>query len=94
MQRVFAVSRLGVVAMAAGALAASAAAQQARPDLTGMWGDPPATLLDTFCLFWCSDAGLSASTRSWTIPPMTGVLRWSCTGTRDAISATSMCVRV
>jgi hypothetical protein len=58
MQRVFTVSRLGVVAMAAGGLAAPAAAQQARPDLTGMWSDPPATLLDTFCLFWCSDAGL------------------------------------
>jgi hypothetical protein len=32
--------------------------QSARPDLSGMWSDPPSTLLDTFCIFWCSDAGL------------------------------------
>ena len=24
-----------------------------------MWSDPPSTVLDTFCLFWCSDAGLT-----------------------------------
>jgi hypothetical protein len=32
--------------------------QSSRPNLSGMWSDPPATLLDTFCIFWCSDAGL------------------------------------
>jgi hypothetical protein len=47
-----------VAALAAVAVAGPTAAQQARPDLAGMWSDPPATLLDTFCLFWCSDAGL------------------------------------
>ena len=40
------------------ALAGPVSAQQPRPDLTGMWSDPPSTLVDTFCLFWCSDAGL------------------------------------
>ena len=30
---------------------------QNRPDLSGMWSDP-AGLEDTFCIFWCTDAGL------------------------------------
>ena len=46
-----------VVTLAAAALCGSAGAQQ--PKLSGMWSDPPSTVLDTFCLFWCSDAGLT-----------------------------------
>jgi hypothetical protein len=39
-------------------LTAPARAQQSPPDLTGMWSDPPATIEDTFCIFYCTDAGL------------------------------------
>jgi hypothetical protein len=46
----------GALAFAAVAFCGSAGAQQ--PDLSGMWSDPPSTVLDTFCLFWCSDVGL------------------------------------
>lgn len=30
---------------------------QGQPALQGMWSDPPVTIADGFCLFWCSDAG-------------------------------------
>jgi hypothetical protein len=58
MRSIHAGSRWPVVALAAGTLASPADAQQRPPDLAGMWSDPPATLVDTFCLFWCSDAGI------------------------------------
>ncbi len=39
-------------------LVAPATAQPRAPDLSGMWSDPPATLEDTFCTFFCTQAGL------------------------------------
>jgi hypothetical protein len=45
-----------VLALLSLALSPLARAQD-RPDLTGMWSDP-AGIEDTFCLFWCTDAGL------------------------------------
>lgn len=39
-------------------LAPPGTAQAPPPNLSGMWSDPPATLEDTFCLFFCTDAGL------------------------------------
>lgn len=33
-------------------------AQQGRPDFSGMWSDPPATAVDTFCFIFCSEAGI------------------------------------
>lgn len=30
-------------------------AQQPRPDISGMWSDPPATLEDSPCFFYCTD---------------------------------------
>lgn len=35
-----------------------AQAQQPVSDFEGMWSDPPFTAADTFCMFFCSDAGL------------------------------------
>jgi hypothetical protein len=43
-------------AIAGSALVQDAAVAQS--DLEGMWSDPPATALDTFCYFSCTDAGL------------------------------------
>lgn len=37
------------------AVTAELAAQTTRVDLTGMWSDPPATLEDSSCFFYCSD---------------------------------------
>lgn len=31
----------------------------ATPDLAGMWSDPPATAVDAFCFFLCTDAGIA-----------------------------------
>lgn len=39
-------------------LSLAATAQQRPPDLSGMWSDPPSTIEDTFCLFFCTQAGL------------------------------------
>ena len=39
-------------------LATAAQAQPDRPNLEGMWSDPPETIVDTFCLFFCTDAGI------------------------------------
>lgn len=38
---------------------AQAGAQSARPDLSGMWSDPPSTALDQFCFMTCTDAGIA-----------------------------------
>ena len=35
-----------------------AGAQGARPDLSGMWSDPPPTPVDQFCFITCTDAGI------------------------------------
>jgi len=40
------------------AISGPAVAQERRPDLAGMWSDPPFTALDSFCYFFCTDAGL------------------------------------
>ena len=53
-----AVSYAAAATLALLCLAAPASAQQSPPDLAGMWSDPPATIEDTFCLFYCTDAGL------------------------------------
>jgi hypothetical protein len=36
------------------ALSLTATAQPRAPDLSGMWSDPPATIEDTFCMFFCT----------------------------------------
>ena len=36
----------------------SAEAQSSRSNLEGMWSDPPATAVGTFCFFSCTDAGI------------------------------------
>ena len=36
----------------------SSEAQSSRPNLDGMWSDPPATVLGTFCADACTDAGI------------------------------------
>ena len=36
----------------------SSDAQSSRPNLDGMWSDPPATVLGTFCADACTDAGI------------------------------------
>ena len=33
-------------------------AQNARPDFTGMWSDPPNTAVGAFCSGWCTDVGI------------------------------------
>ena len=33
--------------------------QSARPDLSGMWSDPPSTAVDQFCFMTCTDAGIA-----------------------------------
>ena len=33
-------------------------AQSPRPNLEGMWSDPPATPVDSFCSWACTDAGI------------------------------------
>jgi hypothetical protein len=38
---------------------ASAAAQSAPSSLEGMWSNPPATAVGTFCAFYCTDAGIN-----------------------------------
>ena len=30
-----------------------------RPDLSGMWSDPPSTAVDQFCFIICTDAGIT-----------------------------------
>ena len=37
---------------------ATAGQQSSRPNLEGMWSDPPATAVDEFCSGWCTDAGI------------------------------------
>ena len=37
---------------------ASAEAQSSRPNLEGMWSDPPSTAVGAFCFFACTDAGI------------------------------------
>jgi hypothetical protein len=39
-------------------LTATANAQSSRAKLEGMWSDPPATAVGTFCFFSCTDVGL------------------------------------
>ena len=39
-------------------LTTAAQAQTHQPTLAGMWSDPPETIVDTFCLFFCTDAGI------------------------------------
>jgi hypothetical protein len=39
-------------------MAMSAAAQTSRSKLEGMWSDPPATAVGTFCFFACTDIGI------------------------------------
>ena len=41
-----------------GLLTATANAQSSRTKLDGMWSDPPATAVGTFCFFSCTDLGL------------------------------------
>jgi len=36
----------------------TATSPQSRPDLAGMWSDPPRTALDQFCFMACTDTGL------------------------------------
>ena len=36
----------------------ASAPPQSRPDLAGMWSDPPRTALDAFCFMACTEAGL------------------------------------
>jgi hypothetical protein len=50
-------ARCSAVSLLAFSLSVPAAAQRA-PDFTGMWSDPPSTIEDTFCLFFCTQAGL------------------------------------
>jgi hypothetical protein len=53
-----AVPNAAVATLALLCLTTPARTQQSPPDLAGMWSDPPATIEDTFCLFFCTDAGL------------------------------------
>ena len=39
-------------------IAPAAHAQGTRSKLEGMWSDPPATAVGTFCFAWCTDAGI------------------------------------
>src|SRR5436190_7519596 len=39
-------------------IAPSSESQSSRPNLEGMWSDPPATAVGTFCSFACTDAGI------------------------------------
>jgi hypothetical protein len=48
----------GAAALLSFSLSLAATAQPHAPDLSGMWSDPPATLEDWFCLFFCTQAGL------------------------------------
>jgi len=50
--------RAAITALTLSWLAVPIAAQPRPPDLAGMWSDPPATIEDSFCVFWCADAGL------------------------------------
>lgn len=50
--------RRSAVSLLAFSLSVPIAAQQRAVDLSGMWSDPPATLEDTFCLFFCTQVGL------------------------------------
>ena len=47
-----------VVSLGTLGLVAAGQAQPRRPELAGMWSDPPQTIIDTFCLFFCTDAGI------------------------------------
>ena len=38
--------------------AVPAEGQSSRSKLEGMWSDPPATAVGTFCFFYCTDAGI------------------------------------
>lgn len=48
----------GAASLLAFSLSLAASAQPRSPDLSGMWSDPPATIEDTFCMFYCTQAGL------------------------------------
>ena len=39
-------------------ISASVEAQSSRPNLEGMWSDPPSTTLGDFCFAWCTDTGI------------------------------------
>jgi hypothetical protein len=39
-------------------LPTSTGAQSSRPNLDGMWSDPPATAVGSFCFFLCTDTGI------------------------------------
>jgi len=41
------------------AVPSSADAQSSRPDLDGMWSDPPPTPVDQFCFITCTDVGIA-----------------------------------
>jgi len=41
---------------------ALSAAQSVRSPLEGMWSNPPATAVGTFCGFYCTDAGIDRLT--------------------------------
>src|SRR5262249_27063556 len=47
-----------VILVLLGLLTATANAQSSRAKLEGMWSDPPATAVGTFCFFSCTDVGL------------------------------------
>ena len=52
--------RLSVTVLAVLTLAsAQVGAQSSRPDLTGMWSDPPSTAVDVFCFITCTDTGIA-----------------------------------
>ena len=46
-----------VFVLLAGMLA-SVEAQSSRPNLEGMWSDPPSTAVGEFCFAWCTEAGI------------------------------------
>jgi hypothetical protein len=46
------------LALAWGATLTPAAAQSGHSPLEGMWSNPPATAVGTFCSFYCTDAGI------------------------------------
>src|SRR5215813_15377297 len=47
-----------VILVLLGLFTATANAQSPRAKLEGMWSDPPATAVGTFCFFSCSDPGI------------------------------------
>ena len=45
-----------------------------RPDLSGMWSDPPSSAVDQFCFMTCTEAGIAYLNDCSTTRPTTAAL--------------------